>query len=934
MPNTHLTNPLNDNTFNSQHQALIESLTREIIVGSGTWTTNDAAIGSSLTETQITDGYTQPRLLEIDFPNALLESQFISAKLKNVAFMRADVIVTLKLQCTPFLQGALWLWQKPYDKINSNRITLNEHLRSITSFPGVELNLLDETRTVSFTIPYTNEFQYINPFDTEQTLASVALSVLSPLKGDSDAVKANFTILAQFTNIKLYGHNKSQTADYSLPYTPTTYAQCQGEDEKASKQGIVSSVSNTVADIADIVSDVPIVSKIAKPISWAARAVSKVASFFGFSKTLDLEKVTVYSNVPAKGYTNTEGIDNSVNLSALPDNAITPNKSTFDSQDEMSIAYIAKRPYVIGSAAWKEGQPAGTILATVPVHPCNFSTYGHYRFNHRTLFTGPIGYVASLFRYWRGNMNIKLKFAKTQFHQGRLLVQYFPYGAAAVAPVEEVLSKIIDLSEVTAEGIDISFPTITRNKWLSTYAPYETPSVNDLDTTGGIIVFSVLNSLLGAPTVSTEVSLYGWVTWSDMEFAEPGTSMKVVYASSGAKSQLLPSGVPAKPDDLRLGYSYRPTTANPIEITTSLNNIERNMFNQACPLPVGEIVNSFAIRVRREVVNNSTGKLVFSQDTVMSSNSDSHIFYNRTDEFPFSDENTYFCWIGAPKRQSDLPSAYLWDFPSLRKHSKDTSSYRYFDANHKEVSSSDDWLEKSIADHDYDSDSEPNYSYANESHDEVDAFDDWMSKTIVPDEVFARCQGDSSTFVPGDHSNWTSTMGEIVTSLRALTRRFTPTDNLTPENPTPISLNFMETKDLTGRQSVFQLISWLYRFTAGGVRAKIIGQQDIVIASTVADLDSNKGIYLLDANSASHIQDFKLNPILEVQLPFYSPAELLAVGSDTFRNTNYNNLSQLTVKPMNGNSEYSYETLVAASDDQNFTFLVGPPAFFVGPSIN
>jgi hypothetical protein len=145
----------------------------------------------------------------------------------------------------------------------------------------------------------------------------------------------------------------------------------------------------------------------------------------------------------------------------------------------------------------------------------------------------------------------------------------------------------------------------------------------------------------------------------------------------------------------------------------------------------------------------------------------------------------------------------------------------------------------------------------------------------------------------------------------------------------------MNDKEITSRQSVFEIISWLYRFTTGGIRAKIIGQEDIVMATTVASLDSNKDALanLTESNAASHIQDFKLNPIMELQLPYYSPAELLAVGSNTFRENNYGNLSQLTVKPINGRTTYNYKLLLAASDDHNFTFLVGPPAFFVGPPV-
>jgi hypothetical protein len=363
-----------------------------------------------------------------------------------------------------------------------------------------------------------------------------------------------------------------------------------------------------------------------------------------------------------------------------------------------------------------------------------------------------------------------------------------------------------------------------------------------------------------------------------MEFAEPGTSMRIWNREAYSSSPLNPSGAQTSHQNMVHGYALNPCSTEPAAISTQLNQLETGMYRRATVTNPNDNIASLGLRVHREVWKNNGAELIFSQDAIINTSCAQNEFFNRGQDFPYNTENIYYCWYLPWTPQATAQDVYTWTNPIGEENSPPN------DDDHPCVST--------------------------------------------------KCQGDTS-YTKGDNSSRTTTMGEVVTSLRCLTRRFTFTSDLSNLNPTPISLNFMSAGELNSRQSVFEIISWLYRFTTGGIRAKIIGQEDIVLATTVASLDSNKDVLanLTESNAASHIQDFKLNPIMELQLPYYSPAELLAVGSNTFRDNNYGNLSQLTVKPINGKRVYNYKLLLAASDDQNFTFLVGPPAFFVGPPV-
>jgi hypothetical protein len=130
-----------------------------------------------------------------------------------------------------------------------------------------------------------------------------------------------------------------------------------------------------------------------------------------------------------------------------------------------------------------------------------------------------------MFQWWRGQAHHTFKFAKTQYHQGRLLVQYLPYGSG-VQPIEDVLTKIIDISEIDDKGIDIHFPSVFPYKWCQV-RDWGEIGYYSRNSNPGVIVVSVLNPLIAAPTVADSVTLYAWQRWEQFEVAEPGSNMRI-----------------------------------------------------------------------------------------------------------------------------------------------------------------------------------------------------------------------------------------------------------------------------------------------------------------------------------------------------------------------------------------------------------------------
>ncbi|APG78473.1 hypothetical protein 2 [Wenling picorna-like virus 3] len=932
---TTLTQSVTDNLFEVQDHQLIESLSRDVLVSSGDWE-QQPQINFEMSDHELTHEFAQPDLVAFDLPSQILKkSNFIRSKLANIAFIRADAVVTIRVQGTPFQQGVLFMWQQPYAEGTSPRRRIyNEHARSISTFHGVKLNMSDPSRTASLTVPYINEYQVLNPFASDTSLSRVRVSVLSRLSAaTTDDERASYSVFARLTNIKLYGHSSNadgstfaikthQDDAFNAEYDENGCEYlCQGggEDEQASSKGIVSSVATTVANVADAVSGIPVLSEIAKPISWVSRAVAGVASFFGFSKVLNLNETHTYANVPAKGFTNCVGIDNSVSLSVIPDNAVKPTIATFDNNDESQISYIASRPFFMDRICWPTSANHGDMLYELPVHPCPFSHMGGYRFGLQTIFGPPVAFITSLANWWRGQIKVHLDFAKTSFHQGRLLVQYNPRGSG-VQDLEEVLSYVVDLSQVGPEGIDIDFPTVTSNKWLSALSRNE--SSYDMKSTAGVITMSVLGRLIAAPTVSQDITIMPWVHWENFQIAEPGSAMRVVNPPSTKetvyKFPLAGYNTTIRLDDKRT--TVLSTCTDVDEKYDGQDGAKVQMYKQD---DTGDDFSLISFLSNNEHFYLPTFQLPHEGEfTILTSRIDDPTVINIIAINGFNE--------GGEKLGTLSEYISPYDGQTINVPFKFTPivSGRF---------------ERGILSKDYakliaKNKTEYLIAYANNGYNrllELPAgeytYVGMLGATIAIVDVSAV--RDSEDYViqgysEGDSSNMVTTMGEVVPSLRLLTRRFSIASRQESRLVHVPSINIGTSTQPT--QSLLELVSWLYRFTVGGVRAKLLVHNKPDASTLIATTAISNNRYIsspLESNSALHIQDTRLNPIIEVQQPFYSPAENLVISSETFEN-----LSTIIAFNMDGTTPLDATILMAGSDDHSFSCLVGAPAFTLLPT--
>lgn len=197
-----------------------------------------------------------------------------------------------------------------------------------------------------------------------------------------------------------------------------------------------------------------------------------------------------------------------------------------------------------------------------------------------------------------------------------------------------------------------------------------------------------------------------------------------------------------------------------------------------------------------------------------------------------------------------------------------------------------------------------------------------------------------------------ATIGEIVTNLRALTRRFARTTTLSKNVAGKMQWDlpsyyfapiFDPAVDVLDNYSITPLdyISFIYRFFRGGNRYKFMvagasaidttAYQEAILAAgypsarvptTVNDALYNK-FYNASA-SFMHRLYVWINPILEITTPFYSQTIIRPiVGVDSAQPENMTSNSLLY--RISGNYTCDVDVLRAAADDFTFGWLLGAP---------
>lgn len=644
MPSSTIPMALNDTT---QHD-IRSILQRPVKLGTFEWSSTSPVIGLHQSPADY-DAETANYLGKWNFPQDILNnSENIMEKLNYFQYLKADVEIEIKFNAQPFLRGALMLTYNPYyDNVTKFRRQGTQFLASQSSCPRKIISI-EEGNSVKLICPYANIYDYFDLSNTNNQFGTAFLYALSPLTSAEAAPTVQYTVFARFINpdFKVPTSRKSEMnltralktiRDRGLSAVQvvngrwTRYA--EGDTRPMASQdtgettttGPVATTAKRIATIASALGPVPIIGNIASSVGWVARAVSGVATVFGWSKSasiLQQEKRVVKPNV---SLIHTEGTDDSTTLALLQDNGIDGSTMIPEDGDEMALDYILARPNIFHSVSLSTSDFNGNKKLTAwEVSPFSKFQYGQVD-SPETLFLGSFAY-ASIFAstLWRGTINFDIFVVKTPFHVGKFVVAFFPETLPEDTPdtLEQVISNdynaICDLKGTpetpgsTNYRISVSF--MSNTPWRETYKRDSdgAPNANTLDTMTGSIALYSMNKLDAPESVAQSIDMFvSHSAGEDYQLARPTLNLAPGYQARYAQADT--GAYSAPPDDNLLVPQHKTTdvTAQTTgEYFKSLRSLIKrfNLFGL-----LNQTSNWVGLRTRRFEENETSGVRVMNR---------------------------------------------------------------------------------------------------------------------------------------------------------------------------------------------------------------------------------------------------------------------------------------------------------------------------------
>lgn len=521
-------------------------LERPILIHSGTW-----AVGSSY--------YTRLNIGNDWFYNAN-----ISSKLAGWSRWRGDFKIIVQLSGSPFHYGELFARLHPLTRIENTEFAesggfgatshvkgeyLNEQVRlsGVSLRPGATMYVgEDKTAEIEWKFTYPTPFLDLNHTYGSTTnqrtylgLELVSVQDLNIVTGAGPDL--NVSVWVQAANVELSGPTVPQSATLEellkIDVEPELTAvnkpvvsQVPNSSIYIEKVTTQSGVLDTAASVTEVVSDAAGCTSVTKKYTKAARNISKALKSVGLCvQTPGTAKTERVDTCPTRSLSGVDQVTSGVRTSLVSqgvNSAANPNMSTVDPLD---IESLCNREMLARNVTWTAAATSGTRLWSLGVTPliANVMTSAAPTTNLvYTMQYSPMGYIARMFKYWRGDIKFRIRVVCSSVHRGKLRLVYNAAGAVDALPTEGyAVSKILDLAET--KEVEFIVPFDSAKAFIDHYTlAHNSPGSNQ--GTGlaykpeynGILSIFVMNELT-SPSASSDVTFSIYISGHNMRFASP-----------------------------------------------------------------------------------------------------------------------------------------------------------------------------------------------------------------------------------------------------------------------------------------------------------------------------------------------------------------------------------------------------------------------------
>lgn len=463
--------------------------------------------------------------------------QFIKYKINNYAFLRCKMHIKITVNASPFYYGAMLASYSPmdqWDARNVGNVTTEPIVRSqrphVWVFPqngtGGEMELPFLTPRDWLRVSVAADFSKMG---TLNLFIVDALDNAIGVGGDA-TTGVSVQVFAWATDVEVSGAT-----------VPLALQTGRVKDEYG--KGPISAPASAIADMAGKLEKAPVIGPLATATRVGAKAVSDIASLFGFSTVPNIGSVDGIANRPFPHMANVGIPYPREKLSLDPKNEISVNPQDIGDHcdDPLNIVELATRESYLTTFEWVTTHGVDTCLFGSRVTPMMFANSAVA--GGTVAGVTPVGWVAAMFRYWRGDIIFRFRVIASQYHKGRLRISWDPTGlpgdnmASTPNNVTVIQNKIVDIGK--SSDIEIRVPYQQAMQWLAVKANYvDAPFVsgnvpwvttNGFDYRPGVDngylqvrVANVLSSPNEKPTAANGVRIMVSVRAADnIEFANP-----------------------------------------------------------------------------------------------------------------------------------------------------------------------------------------------------------------------------------------------------------------------------------------------------------------------------------------------------------------------------------------------------------------------------
>lgn len=357
--------------------------------------------------------------------------------------------------------------------------------------------------------------------------------------GAITATPANYTVYTWLEGVSVsvptqnsititpQGHKVKEHLDKFHKTATNVLGKLKSKDEYGKMKA--SGIASSIADVAGVLKDVPVIGSFAKATEMVANTASSVLSWFGFSKPLNLDDNDKVKLVNIGSMSTYNGKDTSYKLALDMKQELTvdPRIIGGEGEDEMALSHIFSRESIIAQFIWGYDSIHGTIIKTILVSPC-ITTVVAAPIGDEGVYgvaPSPLTYGSQPFAFWRGTIKYKIVIPSSPFIRGKLRIAYSPTVSdySSSDDLTNITSNtILDLS-VTTE-IVIEVPWCQAKDWgqrkgsifltgAGTVMAGQTATKMEKNC-NGMLIFQVIDPVVGPDTI-TNVDILVFMSGGD-----------------------------------------------------------------------------------------------------------------------------------------------------------------------------------------------------------------------------------------------------------------------------------------------------------------------------------------------------------------------------------------------------------------------------------